>query len=415
MDTLDPAQEFRQEADELLIRLEETLLRLEQSPDDEDLVDRAFGVLHSLKGAGMTFGWDALAAFVHQVETTLVQVRNGVLAVTPALIALALGVADHIRTFLEQPESVDPNQSAELLAAIADLLNAPASPVTPTKPSSSASPPPPAQTNSGESFTERLTLQVPLAQLNHLMEQVVELGLVQERLSELITQDTSHPTLQAIGGDLERLAQGLRNTTMTLRMWPIGTLFRRFHRVVHDLSHQLGKSVTLVLSGESITIDKVLIRELYTPLLHLIRNAIDHGIEPPLDRLAEGKPAVGRLHLGAQRLGDDIVITLEDDGRGLDGDALRVKAEACGLIPAGATISQEALFGFVFHAGLSTAQEVTTVSGRGFGMDVVRRTADNLHGTITLQSEAGQGVTVVLRLPLSLTVIDRLLLQTDQT
>ena len=403
MDSIDPADEFRQEADDLLIQLEDILLNLAQYPDDGDLVDSAFRILHSIKGAGMTFGWGTLAAFIHQVETPLVQVRNGFLPVTPDLIAINLRITDHIRELLEQPENVDPARSANLLSAIADITNG-------RPPSEAAMTLSPIGTR-----TVRIghpTLRVSLAQLDHLMDQVAELSLVQERLSQVIAENPTQLTLQSIGKDIGRLTTGLRDTTMTLRMLPIGVLFRQFRRVVYDLSLELGKTIELVLSGEETTLDKFLIQELYAPLVHLIRNAIDHGIELPDERIAAGKPAMGQLRLGALHADDEVIITMEDDGRGLDVHAIRAKAEACGLLHPNQAVSTSELFSYIFQAGFSTVTEVTNISGRGVGMDVVKRAIENLHGTIALKSELGQGTAVILRLPISLAIIDTLLVRT---
>ncbi len=399
MESLDPIEEWKQEADAFLIQLEETLLNLEQSPDDADLVDRAFGLLHSLKGAGMTFGWEALAAFVHQVETTFVQIRNGMITATPELIALALLATDHMRTLFEQPENLEPTHGTTLLAAMAKLADE----QTHADPSETSHVVP---VVAREVLTERPTLRVPLEQLNQLMDQVVALSGVQARLSQAIESAGSHPMLQAIGSELERVSANLRNTTTAMRMLPISVLFRRFRRVVHDLSRELGKSIALTLSGESTALDKFILNELYAPLLHLVRNAVDHGIESSAERIALGKPVVGRLRLGARCLDEDVIITLEDDGRGLNAEAIRAKAVASGLLTPDQEISTAALFDHIFCAGFSTATQVTTISGRGVGMEVVKRAIDNLHGTIELMTTPSQGTSFLLRFPRTLATLD---------
>ena len=447
MDGIDPAEEFKQEAGELLVQLEEALLNLEVSPDDGDLVDSAFRVLHSLKGAGMMFGWDALAAFIHPVETTLVRVRNGVLMVTPELVALALLIADHIRDLLERSEHIDPSRGTALLTAIADLTrenqpslvlptmlthySTPANqksvsiqlpnqhlvesdPVLKEGESAPLRPPYLRPVNRAQDTAAASgTLRVPLKQLNQLMDQVAELVTIQERLSQVVTVETN-PVLKSIAGDVERLAAGLRDTTMTLRMLPIGTLFRRFRRVVRDLSYELGSKVELTLLGETTALDKLLIEGLHDPLVHLIRNAIGHGIESPNERIATGKSAVGQLYLEALHSGEEVVISVRDDGRGLDRAAIRAKAEECGLLYPGQEVSTAELFRYILQPGLSTVLEVTNISGRGVGMDVVKRAIDALHGTIELESEPGQGTAVILKLPLTLAVIDSLLTRVDK-
>ncbi|CAK0773273.1 hypothetical protein CCP3SC5AM1_840001 [Gammaproteobacteria bacterium] len=405
-------EEFKQEASELLTKFEDTLLDLETSPNDDELVDSAFRTLHSLKGAGMMFGWDDFAAFIHRVETILVRVRNGVLIVTPELVTLGLLVADHIRELLMRPGEIDLSRGEALLTAVAKQTTIESSNLTPTITNhhnitinnyttprlddwAMISTP---TNKERDSTIENSTLRVPTEKLNYLMNQITELVIVQERLSRVITNETN-PLIKSIAEDFARLAVEIRDTTMTLRMLPISALFKRFRRVVHDLSRELGKKVEITMSGETTTIDKLLIDGLHDPLLHIIRNAIDHGIELPAQRVAAGKPTVGLLRFGASRSTEGVTITIEDDGRGLDYDAIRVKAENYGLIWPGQEISTNNLLNCVFYAGFSTAHEVTNISGRGVGMNVVKRAIDNLHGVIELKSEPGRGTTVILKLP----------------
>jgi two-component system chemotaxis sensor kinase CheA len=194
-------------------------------------------------------------------------------------------------------------------------------------------------------------------------------------------------------------------------MVPIGSLFGRFRRLVHDLSRDLNKGVELVTSGEETELDKTMIERLADPLVHLIRNAIDHGLEDPAGRAAAGKPERGQVKLMARHSGAEVLISIVDDGRGLDRDRIRAKAEEQGLLAAGAQISDGELFQFLFHPGFSTAKEITAVSGRGVGMDVVKRTIENLRGTIDIATQAGRGTEMTLRLPLTLAIIEGLLVR----
>jgi two-component system chemotaxis sensor kinase CheA len=194
-------------------------------------------------------------------------------------------------------------------------------------------------------------------------------------------------------------------------MVPIGSLFGRFRRLVHDLSRDLGKEIELVTSGEETELDKTVIERLADPLVHVIRNSADHGLETPSGRAAAGKPATGRISLTARHAGAEVHIMIGDDGRGLDRARIQARAEENGLLVPGTKLSDEELFRFIFEPGFSTAREVTNLTGRGVGMDVVKRTIDELRGTIDVRSTPGQGSEVTLRLPLTLAIIDGLLVR----
>lgn len=528
MNTSDPREVFQQEAQDLLALLETTLLDLEHRPDDGALIDTAFRALHTIKGSGAMFGFDAVAAFTHHVETAFERVRLGTLAPTRDLITVALRARDHMRALIEDPEAVDAAAGEALLAALAAIVRgesaaAPAVATTPTEPAgpvtwriamrlprdtiangtnplglidelrglgtvaisaatddlptlaeldptgcyvhwtidlSTSEPlttiedtfmfvrdemqldirrldtpdddapavpvagtsPPEAgpatvQTEtSGETAKRRAaaraagSVRVPAERLDELMERVGELVITQSRLRQ-ISALSLDPQVKAVSEEIERLVLELRDTTMGIRMVPIGSLFGRFRRVVHDLSRDLGKQVDLVLHGEETELDKTVIEQLNDPLVHMIRNAIDHGLEAPAERAAGGKSAAGRMTLSAVHAGTEVLITLADDGRGLDRDRIRARAVERGLIAADAVLADSELFQLIFLPGFSTAKAVTSLSGRGVGMDVVKRTIDGLRGSIDIASVPGAGTKVTLRLPLTLAIIDGLLVR----
>ena len=562
---MDAAETFRQEAVDLLAQLEGALLDLEAAPEDRSLIDQAFRALHTLKGSGAMFGWDALAAFTHHLESTFDLVRNHKLAVTRELVSLTLAAADHIRVLLEQPEAADRLRGEALLASIHDLAGSAGQRLSDlARPPSAvgvaaAGPervfrirfrphrdvfasgcnplllldelrslgtctvvpitegvltlkeleptgcylawdvllttkvPRPAieevflfvadrselsideipiedqadagfrigeilvergdvaaadikeslerqqrlgallvqsgkisedrvasalgeqrhlreATRARETTVSGSTIRVPAERLDSLMDQVGELVIAQARLMQVAIAE-ANPILKSISEDIERLAAELRDTTMSIRMLPIGTLFGRFRRVVHDLSQELGKDVELTTAGEETELDKTVIESLNDPLVHLIRNGIGHGIEDAARRVAAGKPPGGRLHLSAVHSGAQVLITIEDDGHGLDRAAIRAKAEERGVLQAGQEVGDAELFGCIFQAGFSTATTVTSVSGRGVGMDVVKRTIDGLRGSIEVASTAGKGTAITLKLPLTLAIIDGLLVR----
>jgi len=499
----DPAQTYRQEAADLLDQLEQALLDLEHTPGDADLINTAFRALHTIKGSGAMFGFDAVAAFTHHVETAFDRVRKGEVAASEPLIAVALAAKDQIRRLIERPDDVDGAEGAAILDRLAAALAAPAN----TPPSAtttwrlrfrlprdamamgtnplllldelrslgactvtadtSAIPPlemldptacyvgwevvlvtdqtrsaieqvflfvldemqldiqqlsdrapeakpaaPPAHADAAAARTGS-SIRVPAERLDDLMDQVGELVIAQSRLKQ-IAASSRDIQVKAIAEEIERLALELRDTTMGARLVPIGQLFGRFRRLVHDLSHELGKDIDLVLSGEDTELDKTLIERLADPLIHLIRNAVDHGIEPPAQREIAGKQGRGRIALAARHLGHEVLISIGDDGGGLDRALIRQRAEEQGLLASGTYLGDGELFQLIMQPGFSTAHEVTAVSGRGVGMDVVRRAIDSLRGNIDIASQPGQGTEITLRLPLTLAIIDGLLVRVGQ-
>ncbi len=257
------------------------------------------------------------------------------------------------------------------------------------------------------------SVRVPAERLDELMNRVGELVITQSRLSQ-VAAACSDTQVRAVTEEIERLVLELRDTTMGIRMMPIGSLFGRFRRVVHDLSRDLGKQVELVTEGEETELDKTMIEQLNDPLVHLIRNSIDHGIEDPADRLAASKPLQGRIMLSARHAGTEVLITIADDGRGLNRERIRARAIERSLISADAVVSDSELFQVLFLPGFSTAVQVTSMSGRGVGMDVVKRTIEGLRGKIDLASTGGSGTEITLRLPLTTAIIDGLMVRVGQ-
>jgi two-component system chemotaxis sensor kinase CheA len=257
------------------------------------------------------------------------------------------------------------------------------------------------------------TVRVQAERLDELMDRVGELVIAQARLSQIAHSGTDL-AIKAIAEEIERLASGLRDSTMGVRMVPMGSLFSRFRRLVHDLSRDLGKPVDFVTVGEDTEMDKTMIERLADPLVHLIRNAIDHGIESAEDRAKTSKSATGRIELAARYVGAQVLVTVQDDGAGLNTARIRAKAEENGLIQPGANLSEHDIHQFLFHPGFSTAKTISALSGRGVGMDVVKRTIEAMRGTIDLTTIPGHGSSVTLRLPLTLAIIDGLLIRVGE-
>ncbi|MAN97896.1 chemotaxis protein CheA [uncultured Roseovarius sp.] len=252
------------------------------------------------------------------------------------------------------------------------------------------------------------TMRVPAERLDELMDQVGELVIAEARLSAL-ANSSKDPSIMAAAEDIQRLSARMRDTTMSIRMVPISSIIGRFRRLVHDLSEGLGKTVDFVVTGADTELDKTVIERLGDPLVHIIRNAIDHGLETDEARAAAGKPDRGTIELSAEHLGAEVVISVKDNGRGLDRNKLRARAIDQGLLTPDATPSEAELFALILEPGFSTAAKVTELSGRGVGMDVVKRTVEGLRGRIVISSEPGHGTTFTLRLPLTLSIIEGLL------
>jgi len=519
MSGLDPIETFRQEAQELLEQVEQGLLDLARRPGDRALIDTIFRGLHTLKGSGAMFGFDALAAFTHHCETAFDRVRKGEVPASPSLVSAVLAAQDHMRA-LAEGTPVDAGAGEALLADLQAAIDggdaAPAA-AAPTAPGlntfkirfslpadaliNGARPLPlldelrdlgearvrvitddvppldqlvpaecrlawevllttkhdrdaiddvfifvidemtlevedltaaaiveepevveavvvqedvpvaantPAET--GRAAKSGDTVRVPAERLDEMMDRVGELVIAQSRLKQLAASSTD-VALRAVAEEIERLASEMRDTMMVVRMVPIAQLFGRFRRLIHDLERDTGKQIELSTEGETTELDKTVIERLADPLIHLIRNSADHGLEGAEQRAAAGKPAVGKIMLAARQSGAEVVITITDDGRGVDRARVRAKAEENGLIQPGQVLSDNELLQLIFAPGFSTAAAITNLSGRGVGMDVVKKTIEGLRGSIEITSTPGEGSVVSLRIPLTLAIIDGLLVR----
>ncbi len=303
----------------------------------------------------------------------------------------ALGIQKRIGTILTESGIVSPAQVALALAEQAALKES----RTARKPQESVS-----------------SLRVAAEKLDKLVDLVGELVIVQAQISQYVAQ-RKDPHLVTLSEQLGRLSDELRDSTLGIRMLPIGTTFSKFRRLVRDLSDELGKEIELETDGAETELDKTVIERLGDPLVHLLRNSIDHGLEPPAERLTQGKPRRGTIKLTAEHSGGDVLIRIFDDGKGLDTRAIFAKAVEKGLVSPDADLSEKDIFNLIFAPGFSTAKAVTSVSGRGVGMDVVKQAIDSLRGSIDIASTKGMGTTITIKLPLTLAIIDGLQVQVE--
>lgn len=255
-----------------------------------------------------------------------------------------------------------------------------------------------------------MNIRVASRKLDKLVNLVGELVTTQARLSQTALR-RDDPELLLISEEVERLIEELRDTTMNIRMLPMGTTFGKFKRLVRDLAAGLGKEIEMVTEGADTELDKTVIEKLNDPLIHIIRNCVDHGIELPEVRREIGKPRKGTIRLSAVHAGAHVVIQVQDDGAGLNRDAIRAKAVQKGLIPPEAALTGQEVYNLILAPGFTTSENVTSVSGRGVGMDVVKKAVDNLRGSIGIESTGGQGTTITLSLPLTLAIIEGLLVR----
>jgi two-component system, chemotaxis family, sensor kinase CheA len=419
---------FKEEAYELLAELEATLLELEKSPANSESINRAFRVLHTIKGsAGMCAFYD-VASFAHEIETYFDLVRKGEIVVTKETVDLTILASDQLTSLFDViycGGEADTERTEQIVASFkeqtsgktgtrafsgprgADLLlplNDEKGPIDNDKVQTALAEQQDAR-EQRQGADAASSIRVATGKLDSLVNLVGELVTVQARLSQTaLTLGNSE--LQSIAEEVERLTADLRDNAMSIRMLPIGTTFSKFKRVVRDLSAELGKEIDLTTDGAETELDKTVIEKLGDPLVHIIRNSIDHGIERPDERMAAGKPRRGTIHLSALHSGAHVLIRVQDDGAGLDAETIRAKAVERGLLRIDAEITEQDLWLFILAPGFSTAKQVTGISGRGVGMDVVKRSIDAIRGVLEISSEKGAGTTITLKLPLTLAIID---------
>ncbi len=403
--------EFSAEADEQIQTASEAILRATTSDQRRDALAEAFRAIHSLKGnCGFVNLRDAVILCT-AIETTLSDLREGDAPLTEAAVPSILAASDALKLAIADISQGGNGNIPDLGRLVAGVTSAaeippdaaPQSPPPQPEPNPSTRPP----------AVIRQDIRVNLDKLDDLINVVGELVITESILARhpLVQQARDQQFGQTVH-QLHRVIGDLQDIAMSLRMIPLAGTFRKMVRLVHDVSHRMGKNVRLELAGEDTEVDKNVIEQIADPLVHLVRNAIDHGIEPPPQRQALGKPPQGLIQLTGRHEGGEVWITLQDDGRGLDRDAIIQRAHAQGLIPHNTTdIPDAQLFRLVFEPGFSTAAEVSDISGRGVGMDVVRTNIEQLGGRVDLHSKAGAGTTVTLRLPLTLAIIDGMLVR----
>jgi two-component system chemotaxis sensor kinase CheA len=407
---------YLEDAREQLAVLDDVLLRIERDGGDPEHVASVLGPLHTLKGNSGMIGLTAVKDYVHRLEEVFGRAKDGAIALDASALDRLFEGASALRAAVEAacgPERRTPDLEAAQ-DALAGLLaralpaGAPAKPSEPVAGSEKAAEPKPA--DAAHATSRSSMVRVDFAKLDHLLNLVGELIVHRTKLHDLARRIVE--ALPDIGPELlesvhrvESASTQLQETVMDVRMLPVRHVFERFPRLVRDLARQQGKQVELVLQGEETRVDKAVIDELGEPLVHLIRNAVDHGIELPAERKRRGKPETGTLLLSAAQESNQVVITLVDDGRGIDAASVRRKAVERGLIGADEALSDREAIQLIFTEGFSTASTVTDVSGRGVGLDVVVKSMERLNALIEAETIPGAGTKFTLQLPLTLAII----------
>lgn len=424
----DIAADFIVEAQEILDRLGEQLVSLEQAPDEADQLNAVFRGFHTLKGGAGFLAIKPMVELCHAAEETLGMARSGQAVLQAHHFDAAQQSLDYLQAMLDAMSSGDPvpHAPASLIAQFDAKSGPPAVKSAPKAAALAAVPAgqapaaagakaaPKAAAKSGGAEAEQ-TVRVDTKRLDAIVNLIGELVLSRNRLKTLRTRLRDEELDRAVS-TLDIATARLQTAVMRTRMQPVSKVFSRFPKVARDVARTLSKEVELELIGAETELDRNLVEALADPLVHLVRNAIDHGIESPALREATGKPRSGHVRLSAQQEGDYVSIEIQDDGAGIDPERLREIARNKGLIDAeaAARLSTDECLHLIFMPGFSTKAEVTDISGRGVGMDVVQSRIRELSGQIQIQSELGRGSRFMIRVPLTLAILPTLLVQAGE-
>jgi len=456
--------EFRVEALDHLSQIEAALLTLDDNPVDKDALNSIFRSFHTIKGVSGFLQLKPMHVLTHEVESLLDMARNAELRLNPTIITAILESRDAVQIMVNQiSQALDKNempsevvpvshliQQVKYLAAnpgvvpppapakeatppapVKEVRKAVAEPVPAPEPAPAAQPEheesrelvtqvkaaaPAAKTSGGAPVQAATgaggTVRVNTEKLDGLMDVVGELVIVQSQLVESARESSNEGSaLQRNVSQLGRITKELQHTAMSLRMVPVKPTFQKMERLARDLARDFSKKVAFVTIGEDTEVDRTVVEEIGDPLVHMVRNSLDHGLEAPAERLAAGKAEQGRLELKAYHQGSNIIIELSDDGKGIDPQRILAKALKLNLASAETQYTKDEILAFIFLPGFSTAEKVTSVSGRGVGMDVVRRNIEKLRGKVEIESEVGKGTIFRIKLPLTMAIIDGLVVR----
>ncbi len=426
-------QDFLVETNEIIENLDHDLVELESNQNDLELLNKIFRGAHTMKGSSSFLGFNKLADLTHHAEDILNKLRKGEMVVTREIMDTLLEFVDKTKQIISDIENG--TDTADVASVINDLklasegklvgkkpaaASAPAAQASAAAPKAAPKTAPKQEAKQHQATQVEQTIRVDVSRLDSLVNLVGELVLSRNRLSQIAGELENKFENEYLVEQLLDVTSAIgMNTTelqlaiMKTRMIAIGKVFNKFPRVVRDIARDTGKEIDLIISGEETELDKQVIESIGDPLLHMIRNSCDHGVETPEVRLAKGKPRTGTVLLSAYHEGNHVVIEIKDDGAGMDPDKLKRKAIEKGVITLDEAnnMDDKQAFGLIFKAGFSTAEKITNISGRGVGMDVVRNNIEKLNGIITIDSKINEGSTFFLKLPLTLAIIQALLVE----
>ena len=439
---------FVAESFEHLESIEVNILDLEQDPDNSDIINNIFRTFHTIKGVSGFLNLKTINKLSHTTENLLDDVRNNKREMDSDVIDVVLSVGDYLQEMVQNVKDVLDNgpdayrdfEIAEYVQRVNDVQggNGAVSEATPAAAPVAAAPKvvaeqaaptqatpsapqkasPVAAPSAGRAAAQAKkskigdSIKVDIEKLDGLVNAVGELVIMQSLVRQNpLVSELADPKLNRDFSQLGRITTELQRTAMAMRMVPIRQTFQKMTRLVRDLSKKTGKSVDLIMVGEETEVDRNMVDSIYDPLVHMIRNSVDHGVQVPDERDKVGKPRTGSVYLRAFQKGGNIVIEIEDDGEGLNTNKIREKALERGLISEGDNLSDHDIQNLVFLPGFSTADQITDVSGRGVGMDVVKKAVEKLRGKVDVSSESGKGSVFTIRLPLTLAIIDGIIVR----
>lgn len=436
----DLLREFTNESQEHLQNIEQGVLVLEENPKDRDTLNSIFRAFHTFKGGSGLLNLMPMNRTAHELENLLDLARQDKLQITSDIINLILEGGDVLKQFIDEMNAqlTGKNPPGPIIVQTKDLLTRVRAAVTGSKiPAAQATPPPAAAAPAAPPPTAEATGSAPSAtapaagastaktaapaggavvkvdtlKLDSLVDLVGEMVIAQSMVQlDPEVARLSNQNLNRNLAQLGRITKELQRIAMSMRMVPIRPTFQKMNRLVRDVCAKQGKQVELILVGEDTELDRTIVEEISDPLVHMIRNAVDHGIELPDVRTKAGKPAHGTIHLSAYHQGGNIVIQIKDDGGGLRKDRILKKAVEKGILRPDQTLPDKEIFDLIFAPGFSTAEKVTDISGRGVGMDVVKRNIEKLRGKVEIDSVEGKGSVFNIYLPLTLAIIDGLII-----
>lgn len=438
-------ESFIIETNEIFEKLGPDLLALEKQPDNSELHNRIFRAVHTVKGTSGFLGFEQLAELAHVFEDVLNKIRRKELAVTAQRMDVMFSAFDSLKDLLAKIElrNTEPADLSSIITRLRDIMHDDGKQAVPNVGTTAHSAPcnnisqeqedSPVELKEQKKFNEQQsqpqqgklsesTIRVDVARLDELMNLVGELVLGRNRLSQITFKinetfegNTLAKDLADASSQVDLITTELQMAVMKTRMVPIAKVFNKLPRLIRDLSRELKKEIDVEIFGEETELDKSIIEEINDPLVHILRNACDHGIETAEERIKKGKSPKGRIVIKAEQEGNNIVISIADDGKGIDSEKIKTKAVEKGLITVDQAfeMSKREALNLVFAPGFSTAEKVSNVSGRGVGMDVVKTNITKLKGIVDIESEVNVGTTITIKLPLTLAIIQGLLVQAD--